>query len=172
MTESEIQLLQQENTRLKNELKEAREKEKGIHEDYKKQLSGARRDRSLTLLLASFKTKFDDLPADVKDSALHEIINNSLAADNAELALGDSGQLVLRRKDGSNYFGEDHRLFTPNTYLEKVMDRQKILKSAEQQQVVQNTARANNNTGNSWAERKISSLVDESLEVFKEQNVF
>lgn len=172
MTESEIEFIQQENTRLKNELKEAREKEKGIHEDYKKQLSGARRDRSLTLLLASFKTKFDDLPADVKDSALQEIINNSLTADGAELTIGGDGQLALRRKDGSNFFGEDHRLFTPNTYLERLMDRGKILKGADQEQVVQPTARANNNTGNSWKDRKISSLVDEALEVFKEQNVF
>lgn len=167
MTENEIQLLQQENTRLKNELKEAREKEMGIHEDYKKQLTGARRDRSLTLLLASFKTKFDDLPADVKDSALQEIINNSLAADGAELAIGDDGQLVLRRKDGSNFFGEDHRLLTPNTYLEKVMSRENILKVADQEQVVQNTVRTNNNAGNSWAERNLYSLVDEALEVFK-----
>lgn len=172
MTESEIEFLQQENARLKNELKEVKEKERGVHEDYKKQLSNARRDRSLTVLLAGFKTKFDDLPADVKDSALQEIINKSLAADGAELALGDNGQLVLRRKDGSNYFGEDHRLFTPDAYLEKVMVRENILKSADQGQAVQYTARANNNTGNSWAERKISSLVDESLAVFNEQGAF
>jgi hypothetical protein len=167
MTESEIEFLQQENARLKNEIKEVREKEKGIHEDYKKQLSGARRDRSLTLLLASFKTKFDDLPADVKDSALQKIINNSLAADNAELTIDDGGQLALRRKDGSNFFGKDNRLLTPNTYLEMLMDRGKILKGAEQEQAAQPTARTNNNTGKSWAEKNFHSLVDEALEVFK-----
>lgn len=172
MAANEIEFLQQENARLKNELRASQDREKNSREDYEKKLSGARRDRSLTLLLASFKTKFDDLPADVKDSALQEIINNSLAADNAELAIDDSGQLALRRKDGSNFFGEDHRLFTPNTYLEMLMTREKILKGAEPKQVVQNSVRTNNNTGNSWAERKISSLVDESLAALNEQGAF
>lgn len=167
MTENEIEFLQQENARLKNELKEAREKERGIHEDYKKQLLGARRDRSLTLLLGSFKTKFDDLPADVKDSALQEIINNSLAADNAELTIGDNGQLLLLKKDGTNFFSEDHRQLTPNTYLEKVMVRGKILKGNEQVQTVQTTTRINNQPA-SRAGRTLSNLIDQSLKAFQD----
>jgi hypothetical protein len=172
MTESEIEFLQQENARLKNELKEVREKEKGIHEDYKKQLSGARRDQALTLLLAGFKTQFDDLDISVKDQALKQIISSRLATDSAELTVDDSGQLLLRRKDGTNFFGEDHRLLDPNSYVEKVMARDNILKTADQEQAVQLTAMANNNTGKSWAERKISSLVDESLAVFNEKGAF
>jgi hypothetical protein len=84
----------------------------------------------------------------------------------------DSGQLLLRRKDGTNFFGEDHRLLDPNSYVEKVMARDNILKTADQEQAVQLTAMANNNTGKSWAERKISSLVDESLAVFNEKGAF
>jgi hypothetical protein len=171
MADQETELLLQEISRLKNELQVIKDREKNSREDYEKKLLGARRDRSLTLLLAGFKTKFDDLPADVKDSALQEIVNNSLAADNAELAIGDAGQLILRRKDGSNFFGADHRLFTANTYLENLMTREKILKGAALEHVVETPTRVINNTG-SRAERTISSLLDQSLQAFQEQNVF
>jgi hypothetical protein len=60
----------------------------------------------------------------------------------------------------------------PNSYVEKIMARENILKTADQEQAVQHTAMANNNTGKSWAERKISSLVDESLAVFNEKGAF
>lgn len=131
MTENEIEFLQQENERLKNELSEMKAKMQGIHEDYKKQLSVARKDQAVTLLLTGFKTEFDDLPAGVKDSALKEILNNRLAADAAELTIDEGGRLILRRKDGTNFFGADHRLLDPKSYLEKMMTTDKILKVAD-----------------------------------------
>lgn len=175
MTDQEIEFLQQENNRLRNELKQVKEKESAIHEDYKKQLLGARTDQALTLLLAGYKTQFDDLPASVKDSALKEIISTRLAADSAELTTDESGQLLLRRKDGTNFFGEDHRLLNPNTYLEKMMARDKILKvnDAKPDTTTKNTgpqsariessnnARNNHTYGNSNS--AISSLIDQAL---------
>jgi hypothetical protein len=171
MTENETELLQQEISRLKNELQASKDREKSSREDYEKKLLDARRDRSLTLLLASFKTKFDDLPADVKDSALQKIVSKSLAADSAELLTGEDGQLVIRKKDGTNFFSQDHNLFTPNTYLEKLMARENILKSAEPAPTVQHTTRSSNKPG-TRAERTISYLVDQSLEAFEEKSAF
>lgn len=175
MTENEIEFLQQENARLKNELKEVREKERGIHEDYKKQLSGARRDQALTLLLFGFKTELDDLGVSVKDSALKEIISNRLAADSAELTVDESGQLLLRRKDGTNFFAEDHRLLNPDSYVEKVMARDNILRTNDAKpdtsnaQTGQQSGR-NESTGNgrnnhtySNSNSTISSLIDQAL---------
>lgn len=170
MTENEIEFLQQENARLKNEIKEAREKERNIHEDYKKQLSGARRDQALTLLLAGFKTELDDLGVSVKDQALKEIISTRLAADSAELTVNESGQLLLRRKDGSNFFAEDHRLLDPNSYVEKIMTRDNIIRAGDakpdtsnrqtDQQSGNNSGRNNYTSGNS----AINRLIDESLQ--------
>lgn len=172
MTESEIEFLQQENARLKNELKEVREKEKGIHEDYKKQLSGARRDQALTLLLVGFKTQFDDLDIGVKDQALKEIISSRLAADSAELTVDESGQLLLRRKDGTNFFAEDHRLLDPNSYVEKIMVRDNILRTIDAQPDASNrqsgrnelnNSGRNNHTYNNSGNSAISPLIDQAL---------
>lgn len=165
MTDYEIEILQQENSSLKNELQQ-------IKEDHKKQLSTARKDQALTLLLASFKTRFDELQASVRDSALKEIINTGLTADSAELSIDEGGQLILRKKDGSNFFGQDHRLLTPITYVENLMTRGKILLSADQGQTA-SSATNNNGREYSFQNRQksngsksnnvLSALVDESL---------
>jgi hypothetical protein len=119
--------LQQDITRLNNELRDIKAKEQTIHEDYKKQLQDVKMGHSLGQLLGSYKTKFDELPANVKSSTLQAIINNSLAADGAEFSVDDAGQIQLRKKGGDNFFGEDHNIMTPKSYLDKILARDKIL---------------------------------------------
>lgn len=171
MTENEIEFLQQENERLKNELSEMKAKMQGIHEDYKKQLSVARKDQALTLLLTGFKTEFDDLPAGVKDSALKEILNNRLAADAAELTIDEGGRLILRRKDGTNFFGADHRLLDPKSYLEKMMTTDKILRvvDASPNATAGHTGQQANRNGANKGGRynSLSNLVNEALKAIE-----
>lgn len=130
----EKDILQQEINKLNGELRDIKAKEQGIHEDYKKQILDVKMSHSLGTLLGSYKTKFDDLPHNVKASALKEIINNSLAADAAELTVDEAGQLILRKKGGDNFFGDDHNIMTPKTYLDKIMARDKILITTDQSQ--------------------------------------
>lgn len=126
--------LQQEINRLNNELRLEKDKEAGIKANHQKEINELRMGHALGGLLGGYKTKFDELPAGVKDSTLKAIINNSLAADAAELSVDDAGQLIIRKKDGSNFFGEDNRQYTPNTYLDKILARDKILIVNDQNQ--------------------------------------
>lgn len=155
---TEIEILQQENDRLKNELLQAKE-------EHKKQLSEARKNLSLTLHIAPLKTEFDELPASVKDTVLKQIINKNLAADNAELTIGDTGQLVLSKKDGSTFFGEDNRALDTNSYLEKVMEREKVLTVNAQPQPGKNTSQQTRPaTGRHNQRNVLTNLVNESLQ--------
>ncbi len=126
--------LQQEINRLNTELRAEKDKITGIQTEHGKKMNELRMNHALGGLLGGYKTKFDELPASVKDSTLKAIINNSLAADAAELSVDDAGQLIIRKKDGSNFFGEDNRQFTPNTYLDKILARDKILIVNDQNQ--------------------------------------
>lgn len=171
MTDYEIEILQQENETLKSEIQQLKGKEQGIHADYKKQLSDVRRDKALALLLVGFKTEFDDLATNVKVSALTEITNTRLAADGAELTVDEAGQLQLRRKDGTNFFSEDHQLMTPKSYLDRILTRDKILKTEDQNNnsgngtapTMRTAHRQNNVSSGNWKNNILSSLVDESL---------
>lgn len=126
--------LQQEINRLNNELRAEKDKEAGIRAEHKRELTEVRMNHSLGSLLGGYKTKFDELPSNVKESTLKAIINGSLAADSAELSVDDAGQLILRKKDGTNFFGEDNRLLEPKTYLDKIFARDKILIVNDQNQ--------------------------------------
>jgi hypothetical protein len=126
--------LQQEINRLNAELRTEKEKQTGIQADHVKKLNELRMSHALGGLLGSYKTKFDELPASVKNSTLKAIIDNSLAADSAELTVDDAGQLIIRKKDGANLFGEDNVPYSPKTYLDKTLARDKILIVNDQNQ--------------------------------------
>lgn len=189
----EKDVLQQEITKLNNELRDIKAKEQGIHEDYKKQLLDVKMGHSLGQLLGSYKTKFDELPANVKADTLKAIINNSLTADGAEFSVDEAGQIQLRKKGGDNFFGDDHNIMTPKTYLDKILARDKILITTDQsqnnntggganshnrnngqtfQRQNQNQNGSGNNGGNNRnAANPVSSLVDEALAAFKGNGV-
>lgn len=155
---TEIEILQQDNDRLKNEIQQ-------IKADHKNQLSEARKNLSLTLHIASLKTEFDELPASVKDTVLKQVINKNLVADGAVLSISDAGQLVLSKKDGSTFYSEDNRALDPNSYFERVMEREKVLKNNAQPQPGKNTTQPDRPaTGRHNQGSVISNLVNESLQ--------
>lgn len=180
----EKDVLQQEINKLNGELRDIKAKEQTIHDDYKKQLLDVKMGHSLGTLLGSYKTKFDDLPPNVKASALKEIINNSLAADTAELTVDDAGQLILRKKGGDNFFGDDHNIMTPKSYLDKILARDKILIVNDQNQnngggannshnrnngqTFQRQQNHNNGNGNGKAANPVlASLANDALKTFE-----
>lgn len=182
--------LQQQINDLNAQLRAEKDKEQGIRAEYEGKLKDVKMGYTLGSLLGGYKTIYDDLDGEVKDITLKAIINKSLNADAAELTVDDSGQLVLRKKDGSNFFGEDNRLLTPKSYLDKIMSRDKILKVSDQNQNQNQNGNGNgakshlNNNGNQQRHNQnqngngnqnagsqtISSLADQALAVFEKSN--
>jgi hypothetical protein len=138
---------------LNAQLRAEKDKEAGIRAEYEGKLKDVKMGHTLGALLGGYKTIYDELDGEVKDITLKAIINKSLNADAAEFTVDESGQLVLRKKDGTNFFGEDNRLLTPKSYLDKIMSRDKIIKVTDQNQN-QNNGNGNgaknhlNNNGN------------------------
>lgn len=179
--------LQQEINRLNTELRAEKDKEAAIRAEHAKQLNEVRMGYSLGQLLGKYKTKFDELPSSVKESTLKALINNSLNADSAELTVDDNGGLIIRKKDGSNFFGEDNRLYTPDSYLDKIFARDKILIVNDQNQNNNNSGKGasshlnnngqnhqrqnnnggNNNGGGKGASPVMSSLIGDALKALE-----
>jgi hypothetical protein len=179
--------LQQEINRLNAELRAEKDKEAKIKADHLNEIKAVKMSHALGGLLGNYKTKFDELPANVKEKTLTAIIDNSLAADAAEISVDDAGQLILRKKDGTNFFGEDNRLLEPKSYLDKIFARDKILIVNDQNQNTnsgggansharngQNFQRQNqnqNNSGNNGngkaANPVLASLAQEALQTFE-----
>jgi hypothetical protein len=181
--------LQQQINELNNQLRTEKDKEAGIRADYEKKLKDKDMSYALRNILGGYKTIYDELDGEVKDITLKAIINKSLNADAAEFTVDESGQLALRKKDGSNFFGEDNRLLTPKSYLDKIMSRDKILKVSDQNQNQNQNGNGNgakshlNNNGNQQRQNQqngngdgkpvnhaLSSLADQALAALEGTN--
>ena len=112
---------------LNNQLREIKEKEQGIHAEYKKQIQDVKMNHVLGSILSGYKTRFDDLDNATKETVLKNIITKNLGAKQATFALDEQGNLKLVGNDGSNVFGEDHTPLTPKKFLDKVMADEKII---------------------------------------------
>lgn len=176
----EKETLQTQINDLNAQLRAEKDKETGIRAEYEKKLKDKDMSYALRNLLGGYKTIYDDLDGEVKDITLKAIINKSLISDNAEFTVDDSAQLILRKKDGSNFFGDDNRLLTPQSYLDKIMSRDKILKVTDQNQQQQQNGNGanshlnkngqqqyqnqNNGNGNGKAvNHSLMSLADQAL---------
>lgn len=113
---------------LHNQLRTEKESINKVKTDYEQKLRDKDMSYALNGLLGQYKTIYDDLNVSIKDKTLKAIIDESLGTDEAQFTIGDNGQLILQKKDGSNYFGDNHQVLTPKTYLDKVLSREKILK--------------------------------------------
>lgn len=178
--------LQQQINDLNAQLRAEKDKEANIRAEYEGKLKDVKMGHTLGSLLSGYKTIYDELDGEVKDITLKAIINKSLNADAAEFTVDESGQLILRKKDGSNFFGEDNRLLTPKSYLDKIMSRDKILKVTDQNQNQNgggNGAKSHlNNNGNQQRQNQngngngkpvndtLSNLADQALAVFEKTN--
>lgn len=138
--------LQAEINKLNAELRTTKEGIQGIHTDYAKKMQEIRMNHALGTLLSGYKTIYDALPPDVKEITLKALINKSLASDSAELNIDEQGNLSIKKKDGANIFGENNVQHTPNTYLDKIFSRDKILVVNDQNNN-QNQNQNNNGSG-------------------------
>lgn len=121
------QLQTQINT-LHDQLRTEKESINKVKTEYEQKLRDKDMSYALNGLLGQYKTIYDELNPGIKDKTLKAIIDESLGTDEAQFTIGDAGQLILQKKDGSNYFGDNHQVLTPKTYLDKVLSREKILK--------------------------------------------
>lgn len=179
--------LQQQINDLNAQLRAEKDQIAGIRAEYEGKLKAKDMSYALRNILGDYKTIYDELDVEVKDITLNALINKSLNADAAEFTVDDSGQLVLRKKDGSNFFGEDNRLLNPKSYLDKIMSRDKILKVTDQNQNQNQNGNGNgakshlNNNGNQQRHNQngngdgkavnhtLSSLADDALAVFEKK---
>ena len=139
--------LQAEINRLNGELRQTKESISGLTDTHNKEKAQIRKDYALGTLLGGYKTIYDNLPSDVKLITLNALINKSLSADSAELIVDEHNNLSIKKKDGSNFFGENNLQYNPSTYLDKIFSRDKVLVVNDQNNQQQQQNNNNNGSG-------------------------
>lgn len=113
-------------TELNSKLATEIAKQKQLETEYNTKLQQVKIKTKLSGMLAGYKTKFDDLDAEARSAAIEALINKSLQDSDADFTFDEKEALTLKKKDGTNLFGENHTLITPQAFLDKSLS--KILK--------------------------------------------
>ena len=100
---------------------------KTMKSSYENQQKQARMDRILDRMFSGAKTIFDTLDPEVKNDSLRVAFNKALQLGDGKIELGENGDLVLLRKDGTNFFGDGNRQLNPQQFLDGVLSRNKLL---------------------------------------------
>lgn len=84
-------------------------------------------DAKLEGLLGGYKTIYDTLPTEVRNMTLKNLLQKELQDKDADLTIDDKGNLVILKKDGSSFYGENHQLVNPVQLAEQTFSRNKLL---------------------------------------------
>lgn len=99
----------------------AKEEVENTRKEYEGKIKNIYTTSAIRRAMGAYKTTFDDLPAEVRTSAIESIINKALQDKGAEFVADENGTLTLRSKDGSNVFGSNHVQLTPQSFLDQTL---------------------------------------------------
>ena len=110
-------------------------------DEYAKKELNMRKQYKIHGMLSGYKSVFDNLDAEVKNTTLQTIIDKSLQDNNAQLTFDENGNLVLLKKDGTNYYdGDKNTQVNAQQYIEQVLSRNKALVTTQPTQQGANTS--------------------------------
>lgn len=102
--------------------------------EFEKQRKEDRINSKKDKLFSNYKTIYDDLDPEIREMNLRNLLDKNLQDNNATLSFDDNGNFVLVKKDGTNFFdGDKNQQEFPATFVEKVLSRNKILKTTQVQ---------------------------------------
>lgn len=118
--------LQQEISDLHEKLRAEQEKAKQEKQNFENQVKQIHIQSKVGALLSGYKTVFDDLETDAKNAAINSLLSKSLQDSDADWTFDEKGSLSLIKKDGTNLFGDNHTVITPQSFIDRTLS--KILK--------------------------------------------
>lgn len=116
-----------------DELQKQIREEKGNAENAKKEYEGKlmsyKKDARTDSLFLKYPTIYDDLDPEVKTTTLRTLLNKKLQETNAEFTFDENDNFVLRKKDGTNYYGDNQQQLDPKQFAELLLSQNKLLKT-------------------------------------------
>ena len=121
------QAIQKQIDDLHAQLRVATEKENQLKADFAQKEKDLRLTTRVESLIMPHKTIHDTLSPEVKNTIIKTLINQELQDKSAKFDFDENGNVVLLRKDGTNYFGDNNQTITPKQFVEQVLSRNKQL---------------------------------------------
>lgn len=84
-------------------------------------------DMHKSKLFSKYKTVYDQLGDDVKETALRALFDKKLQDNGAHITLDEHGNPQLLKVDGTNYYGDDNKQVNLQQFTEQLLSQNKIL---------------------------------------------
>lgn len=130
---------------LNNQLRAEKDARAKAEQSHSQNIKDVKKSFALNQLLTGYQTIHDNLDPDTKNIILSALINKHLKAKSANWDINDKDEFVLVGENNTNIFGDDNRLLTPKTFIDKVLADEKMLKINDS-----NNEGNNNNNNNSY----------------------
>lgn len=157
--------IQKEIDRLHIELKAAQEATQTIKTESEQNLKNVKLDYALDKKILPYKTIFDELDPEVKRASIKTVLNKELQDNRVKFAIDERDAFSLLKEDGTSYYGDNHQLITPESFIEKTLSRNKLLITTSKPPPNGDTNRQqpNNANGASTKNPTLSGLVQDAL---------
>lgn len=85
-------------------------------------------DSAVDRMFEGYKTIYDELDPEVRTMTIRHLRQKELQDNQAEYAFDENNSIVLRKKDGTSFYGKDNQPVTPKAFAESILSKNKILK--------------------------------------------
>ncbi|MBX7227835.1 MAG: hypothetical protein K1X55_17500 [Chitinophagales bacterium] len=84
-------------------------------------IESIKKTAKLTALLGGFKTIYDELDPEIKETSLLTIIEKELAKNDAKFSFDEQGNFTIIKNDGSAFVNASHSKYNPSSFIEQVL---------------------------------------------------
>jgi hypothetical protein len=98
-----------------------------LQKKFNQDLLTYRVDSQVENLVTGYKTTFDELDRSVKLATIKSLLNKELQDKDADFTFDEKGNFTLLKKDGSNFYGDNHQQVNPQQFVESLLSRNKLL---------------------------------------------
>lgn len=155
---------------LHNQLAAEKQSRQDLEKAHANSIKQMKVDAKLESILAGYKTIYDTLPPEVRNMTLKNLLQKELQDKDADYTIDENGKFLLLKKDGSNFYGENHQQVDPVQFAEQTFSRHKLLQVTPKPGEKPNPA--NPPSGEGGGEKKnamLGSLAKQALAAFEGQ---
>lgn len=122
--------------------KERADKAKG---EFEEKLKEFKLQNKIKSLFSNYKTVWDELDPEVRNTTIHNLLQKELQDSKAVLTFDENENLALLNKDGANFYGDNNQQVNPQQFLDIILSKNKVLVTS--QKPAPQTPQANNPSG-------------------------
>lgn len=100
-------------------------------EEFEGKLKDFKLQNKIRSLFGAYKTVWDELDPEVRNSTISNLLQKELQDSKAVLTFDENENLTLLNKDGANFYGDNNQQVNPQQFLDIILSKNKVLVTSQ-----------------------------------------